>query len=281
MGTVLAAGWRLFLAGLPGVFPWVLAAELLELLPFAGSGGSILDTDLGNFAQPTYLWHALLIGVAQAFFYCIAVLGLARLTGTAPQGNFLWNALRTTHSMLIGYLAYELMVLFGLGLTLLVFILALMALGLTPAFVLCIVPLAPTAAASTALALFAYPAVLERRGPFAALNESSRLARSSWAKVSLVITVPALALMLVWFVDNGAELMKSLAYIQDVMQRAQEGGSGDESQLLGVLQAMPTATPPGIAFRSMGAVLGALAWWYTLAVCYAQYRDLKQADVRS
>lgn len=278
VGGVLAAGGKLFLAGLPTAFPWVLAAELLVLLPFAGPGGSILDTDLANFVQPTYLSHTLLIGAVQAFLYCIAILYLARLTGAAPQGTPLWGALRNTFSLFIGYLLYELIVLFGLGLTMLVFVLALMVLGLTPAFVLCIVPLAPTAAASTALALFAYPAVLERRGPFAALNESSRLARSAWARVSLVITVPALAILLVWCVDNGGELMKALAYIQDVMQRAQGAGSADELQALGTLQGMPPPSQAGLAFRLMGAVLGALAWWYTLAVCYAQYRALKLAD---
>ena len=277
IGEVLGAAWRLFLAGMATVFPWILAAELLELLPVAGSGGSILDTDLGNFVQPGYLWHTLLVGVAQAFLYCIAILNLAKLAAEAPQGNPVWVALRGTPSLFIGYLLYELIVIFGLGLTVLVFVLALMALGLTPALVLCIVPLAPTAAASTALALFAYPAVLEQRGPFAALNESSRLARTAWGRVSLVMTIPALALLLVWFVDNGAQMTKDLGYIQNVMQHAQEAGSADELQALGALQGMPPSHPGGFAFRLLGTVLGALAWWYTVTVCYTQYRDLKQS----
>lgn len=278
IGEVLGAGWRLFVAGLPAVFPWILAAELLPLLPFAPASGSLLDTDLSTFMQPGYLGRSLLVGACQAFLYSVAVLRMAELAGRPPGGRNTWHALRATPAVLIGYLIYELVVIFGLGVTLVVFLLAFMSVGLAPAWVLSIVPLAPTAAASTALALFIYPAVLERRGPLAALNESSRLARTAWARVSLVITVPALALLAVWLVDDGPHLLEALQSGRDALQKMEAAGSTDALQAMGAMGATPALSQSSTASRIVGAILGGIAWWYTLAVCFAQYRDLKAAS---
>src|SRR5579872_5098966 len=186
---VLAAGGRLFAAGLTTVFPWVLAAELTVLLPFAGKAGNLLDTDIGQILQVDSLVRGLCIGLVQAVLYSMAVLRLTELVGGPIQGNAIWGALRAAPAVFIGYLAYEIVLIAGISLTLLVFMLGVFTLGLWPAFVICIIPLAPTAAISTALALFVFPAVLERRGPFAALGESARLAKSSWARVTLVVSV--------------------------------------------------------------------------------------------
>ncbi|HEU5399202.1 MAG TPA: hypothetical protein VFV77_07955 [Gammaproteobacteria bacterium] len=281
IGEVLGAGWKLFLAGLPSVFPWILVAELLQTLPLARSPGSLLDTDLSAFMQPSYLWRTLLVGTCQAFLYSVAVLRMAELAGMPASGRRLWPALRAMPSVLIGYLIYELVVIFGLGMTLVVFLMAFMIAGLMPAWVLSIVPLAPTAAASTALALFIYPAVLERRGPLESLSESSRLARTAWARVSLVITVPALALLAVWFVDNGPHLIETLQYVRGVLQKAEEEGSPDALQAISAMRGKPVLGQNGIAFQIVGAILGGIAWWYTLAVCFAQYRDLKTASLEA
>src|SRR5579872_3604224 len=81
---VLAAGGRLFAAGLTTVFPWVLAAELTVLLPFAGKAGNLLDTDIGQILQVDSLVRGLCIGLVQAVLYSMAVLRLTEL-GAAPS----------------------------------------------------------------------------------------------------------------------------------------------------------------------------------------------------
>lgn len=272
---VLAEGWALFTAGLSTVFPWVLAAELLQELPFANPPGSILTTDLDLYAQPGYLLRALVLGALQALFYGIAILKLAGVTGSGVG----LTSLRATPSVFIGYLCYEVAVGFGLLFTFAFFMLGMFIIGPLGGLVLCILPLAPTAAASTALALFIFPAVLEKKGPFASLGESSRLAKRSWVKVSLVISVPALALLAASVLTDLTSIRHSLSMGLDLWSRAQDSGVSMEQadSLLAGLKAESTAARYE-SWQLIGTVLGAFAWWYTLAVCYAQYRDLKTGE---
>lgn len=277
---VLAAGWRLFLAGLSTAFPWVLAAELIQELPFANPPGNIFDTDLSLFLQPAYLGRAVLFGAAQALFYGIAVIRLAELTGSTPKGRIaIWDALRAVPAVLVAYVCYELIVAVGLLFTIAFLMFGLFVIGLLGGLVLCIIPLAPTAAVSTALALFIFPAVLERRNPFAALGESSRLAKGAWVKVSLVISVPALLLLAAAVVTDFQSLSHSVSTGLDMLRRTQEEGLSmqDADSLMGEFKAAPEAGRYG-SWQLIGTALGAFCWWYTLAVCYAQYRDLKQGS---
>src|SRR5215475_7068793 len=85
--AVLTEGGRLFLAGLPRIFPWILAAELIPLLPFANPPSGMFTTDLSLFADPGYLARAVLMGALQAFFYALAVLKLVSLEGKQPPGS--------------------------------------------------------------------------------------------------------------------------------------------------------------------------------------------------
>jgi len=273
--VVLAEGWALCIAGLPTIFPWVLAAELLQELPFANPAGSILTTDLSLYAQPGYMARALLLGALQALLYGIAILRLAGTQGRAAW----WASLRATPSVFVGYLCYEVIVGFGLLFTFAFFMLGIFIIGPLGGLVLCILPLAPTAAASTALALFAFPAVLERKGPFAALGESSRLAKRSWVKVSLVISVPALALLAASVITDLTNIRHSLSMGLDIWSRAQESGVSMEQadSILAGFKAAPAASRYEV-WQVIGTVFGAFAWWYTLAVCYAQYRDLKAGE---
>lgn len=277
---VLAAGWQLFTAGLVSVFPWVLAAELLQLLPFGNTGG-ILDTDLAQFFNPVFLCKALVFGGLQAFLYAVAVIRLARLAGNPSTGP-LWPALRATPAVLIGYIIYTVILMLGLGLGMLFFTGGLVFLGPLPALLVALIPLVPTAAASTALAFFIYPAVLERRGPIQALNDSSRLARSSWARASLIVSVPALALLVAWLVGNGAELSRSLNATLQQVSNLPADISTDQVQSLLSGAASQGASQADWGWKVLAAVSGAFAWWYTLAVCYAEYRDLKsRSETRS
>src|SRR5690242_7576689 len=155
---VLGEGWASFVSGLSTVFPWVLAAELLQQLPLANPPGSILTTDLDLYAQPGYLARALLFGVLQALLYGIAVLRLAGAGDGAWKGS-----LRATPSVLVAYLCYEVIVVIGLLFTFAFYMLGMFIAGPLVGVVLCILPLAPTAAASTAFALFIFPALLEKR----------------------------------------------------------------------------------------------------------------------
>src|SRR5579859_6942092 len=271
---VLAAGGRLFAAGLADVFPWVLAAELVQLLP--GMPGSLLDTDLAQFLNPIFLAKALLFGGAQALLYAVAVMRLTHLAGN-PVSPVAWPALRATPSVLIGYIVYTIVLMLGLGLSSLLFALGLLFIGPLGGLVLSLVALGPTAAASTALAFFIYPAVIERRGPFASLSESSRLARGGWVRASLVVSVPAVALLVAWLAGNGVELSRNLAATFSQLQDIQVDISVD--QLQGMLSgATAHAATMDWSWKILGALAGAFAWWYTLAVCYAEYRALKERD---
>ena len=274
---VLAASWALFIAGLSSVFPWVLAAELVQLLPFANPPSGIFDTDLSLFAQPGYLVRALFFGGAQALFYGVAVLRMKMLVeGAAREDRVTWRALRAAPAVLVAYICYETIVIIGLLLTFAMFMLGCFIIGPLAGFVLCILPLAPTAAASTALALFIFPAVLEGRGPFAALGESSRLAKTSWGRVSLVISVPALALLAASVLADFTSLSHSVSSGLELLRHSQEEGISME-QADGLLAGLKAAPGAGrySSWQLMSTLLGAFAWWYTLAVCYAQYRDLK------
>jgi hypothetical protein len=273
---ILVEGAALFTAGLGTVFPWVLAAELLALLPFAPTG-SIFDTDLSLLGDPGYLGRSLLLGILQTLLYVVAIRKLQELAGDATSGDGgLWSALRAVPALVVGYLCYELIVVIGLLFTFAFFMLGAFIIGPLAGLVLCVLPLAPTAGASTALALFAFPVVLERRGPFAALGESSRLAKTAWAKVSLVISVPAVALLVAFLVTDMTSLSHSISMGLEALRRSQDGGLSME-QIEGLFgTGGGAATPAGYgAWRIGGTLLSGFAWWYTLAVCYAQYRDLK------
>jgi hypothetical protein len=219
----------------------------------------------------------LLLGVMQALLYVIAIQRLPALAGDASASDTgLWPALRATPAVMIGYVCYELIVIVGLLFTFAFFMLGAFIIGPLAGLVLCVLPLAPTAGASTALALFVFPAVLEKRGPFASLSESSGLAKRSWAKVSLVISVPAVALLVALVMTDMTAISHSVSTGLEALRRSQDGGMSME-QLEGLF-----ATPQGAAmaagydaWRLVGTLLSGFAWWYTLAVCYVLYRDLK------
>jgi hypothetical protein len=179
----------------------------------------------------------------------------------------------------IGYLCYEAIVLIGLLFTFAFFMIGAFIIGPLAGMVLCVLPLAPTAAASTALALFVFPVVLEGRGPFAALGESSRLAKTAWVKVSLVISMPAVVLLAAAMVTDMTAIMHGVSSGLDVLRRAEDGGiSMDQTNNLFSGFKAPVSNGAYDGWRIAGTLLSGIAWWYTLAVCYAQYRDLKTSE---
>lgn len=273
--AVLATGWRLSITGLPTVFPWVLAAEIIGALPVAGAGGGLLSTDLGRLAQPAYLGWTLCSIFMQSLFYAYALLRLARLDGvtvTAP----LRAASSAAPGLLIGYLVYELLVVCGLGVALIFFLLVMLLFGLVPALIVALVPLAATAWISTALAFFAYPAVLDQSGPFVALGHSLRLAKSSWAHAALVVSVPAIGLLLVAVLQDAPSVWHGThAVLSSISQLSSQPTAMQLQELLSRSSAGPAADRHPL-WRAFTVLLSALAWWYALAACYAEYRMLKR-----
>lgn len=259
MKEVLGQGWRYFIAGFKTAFPWVLAAELLPALA-------------GLFVSDNLLL-TILLGLAQAFLYGMAVCALARLGGM-PQASPVRTSYRAIPAVFIGYLLYELIIGAGLVISLSVFVIIFLSAGELPALIACIVPLAPTAAVSTALAFFAYPAVLEKGGPFTALGESWRRAMGGWMQATAVVSVPALVLAGVWLGENGAATVSGVE--QALQQISTLSTDLSTEQLQALLSASESTAPErsGVLHLAWSAV-GAIAWWYTLATCYAQYQSLK------
>jgi len=93
-----------------------------------------------------------------------------------------------------------------------------------------------------------------------------------------VISVPAVALLAATVVTDYPSLSHAISQGSDLLRQAQESGvsTQDLNGLLANFDAQPTASRYG-SWQLIGTVLGAFAWWYTLAVCYAQYRDLKRS----
>ncbi|HET7650201.1 MAG TPA: hypothetical protein VFL15_05825 [Gammaproteobacteria bacterium] len=278
VGHVLVVGWRLFVAGLVQVFPLVLVAEIIAALPVAGAGGGLFSTDLDRLVQPGYLAWTLLSVVLQTVLYASAVLRLARLENNSTKVS--WRAAAgAIPGLLIGYVVYDVLVVCGLGISLLLFVLVALLFGIIPALIVALIPLAATAWLSTALAFFAYPAVLEQAGPFAALGRSLRLARSNWAHAALVVSVPAVGLLAVAALQDTMPVLHSVHAVMNALSQLSSQPTADQLQNL---LANPATTSPAGAhplWQMTTAVLSALAWWYALAVCYAEFMLLKQSAV--
>jgi hypothetical protein len=268
---VLAEGRRIFLGGLATAFPWILAGELLAVIPGFNNSNGLLDTDIAQLVDPLFLLRMAAFGILQAFLYGMAILRLPPLAGDASDRRW-HHALRAAPSMFVAYIAYELLVGAGLVISLLFFVLGDWFLGLGGALLLSLLLLVPTAVASTAFALFAYPAVLEGRRPFAALDDSRRLVMRHWGRASVVISVPALGLLALWLAQNAESLFKTLP--ESLSQLSNMSAEASSAELQSLLAGSQSHAAPGLMLQLVLAVAAALVWWYTLAVCYAEYREL-------
>jgi hypothetical protein len=270
--ATLAQGWRLFTAGLVPAFPWVLTAELLALLRPAGISNNLLNADLSQLFKPAHLGLALFFGCLQALLYTFAIIQLSSLTN-ANNVKLVPATIRSVVGLLLGYLIYEALVVIGLGIALVFFLSAALMIGVTAGVLITIIPLAPTAYVSTALALFAYPVVLEKKGPLAALSRSMQLTRSNWGRAALIISIPALVLLAV----SAAEELPFFEALKTALQHVTSVSSGlDAAQLQNLFASqkfMQAATWP-LGWRILFSVLRAFGWWYALALCYAEYREL-------
>ncbi|HET7921958.1 MAG TPA: hypothetical protein VFM15_04305 [Gammaproteobacteria bacterium] len=267
VGDVLAEAGRAFRTGIFTVFPWILAAEILAALPVAGGG--VFNTDLSVLGRPLALGGLLVSALVQTWLYAMAIQRLTNNGRAAARA-----ALRAIPALLIAYLIYEVLVLLGLGIALILFLPTVLLFGVVAGVIVTLIPLAPTAWLSTALAFFAFPAVLERRGPLAALDRSFRLARTRWAHAALVVSVPAGVLLLVAIAQDALPVWHAVQTAQHLM--AQLPSQPDLAQMQALLDRVTTQPAPAAhpLWRALCVLLSALAWWYTLAVCHAEYTAL-------
>ncbi|MGH8369459.1 MAG: hypothetical protein ACRESC_00625, partial [Gammaproteobacteria bacterium] len=276
VSEVLAEGLRLTVAGSFTVFPYVLAAEIIGSLPIAGAGGGLLDTDLGRLMQPAYLGWILCSVFVQTLLYIYAVLRLERLD-TASAATSLSVVVRGIPSVLIAYLAYELLVICGLGIAVILLLLVALLFGIIPGVVATLIPLVPTVWISTALAFFVYPAVLERRGPWVSLGRSLQLARSNWGQAALVVSVPAVGLLCAAALQDIVPVMHGLHTVMgSITQHSSQPSAGQLQDMLSNLDAHQAAHRYPL-WQAFTVLLSAFAWWYALAVCYAEYKALKRS----
>lgn len=269
VGGVLSAGGRLFARNLWRICPWILAAEIIGALPIAGAGGGLLNTDLGRLAQSDYLLWLLFSICAQTLLYALAVLKLAK-----TETGLLRAAIRSMPALFIGYFIYELLVIVGVGIALLLMLVFALLLGILPGVLVALIPLAPTAWISTALAFFAYPAVLERRGPLDSLDRSLRIAKSHWVHAAAVVSVPAIVLLAVVVLQDAMPVVNTWHAIRHITTQVSSQTSAAQLQdLMANLDAKQQAMSHPW-WQAFTILLSALAWWYALAVCYVEYRTL-------
>lgn len=273
IGTTLAVGWRLFVTGLKRAFPWVLVAELLPLLIPTSLPAHVMSADFSQLADLnlTRFGWVLLIGCAQALFYGIAIIKLSSLVH--PKESIPAHiAVTRIPALFIANVIYNFFIYVGGGIALVLFLLTALSIGILPGVLITLIPLAPTAYLSTLFALFAYPAVLERKGPFAALNRSSQLTSSNWVRAALIISVPAIVLLVIAVGGDALFIEGLLAAVHQAENLTSDGNIAQLQHLL--LNTKGTGAVEPFWWDPLFSILGAFGWWYALAVCYAEYLEL-------
>ncbi len=101
-----------------------------------------------------------------------------------------------------------------------------------------------------------------------------------------MVSVPALVLLCLWFAENVSTMLKIYHIVMDMalnqLSSMDADVSADQIQVLLSGATGQAASQGAWGWRLLGAVSGAFAWWYTLAVCYAEYRDLRsRAEART
>lgn len=229
----LADSWHLFCRCLPVLFWPLWAANFADVVPGVGAQGGLLSGGLGRGD----LLLMLVSWCVQSVLYGYSV---ARLDGCASGASAAtvraWSrALHAAPAILIGDLVYNIAAWVGL----LVFVVPGIIFG-------------------TTLVFFAYAAVLDRKNIFEALGYSHALAWPEWWRTSVVISVPAIALLVYGVIMAWPTIM-------------------DAAHTLAAGQLPAAASMAGPKWYDLGLMplLGAVVWAYVLSVLYVQYRALK------
>lgn len=229
----LADSWGLFRRCLPVLFLPLWAANFADAVPGVWAGGGLLAGGIsrGDFLLMLVSW------CVQSVLYGYSI---ARLDGCASGASATsvraWpRALHAAPAMLICDLLYNIAAWGGL----LVFVVPGIILG-------------------TTLVFFAYAAVIDRKNVFEALGYSHALAWPGWWRTSVVISVPAIALLVYAVIMAWPTIMDAVRTL----------AAGE----------LPTAASmAGPKWYDLGLMplLGAVVWAYVLVVLYVQYRVLK------
>lgn len=226
------AGWRLFLKSLPVIFLPVWCACLVDAVPGVFGGGGLLNFSITR----STLLITVICWLAESVLYGAAIARLDACSTGTPRSTaeVLRTSMRAALAVLIGDLLYNIVTWVG--------------------FFLLIVP---GVILGTTLAFFAYAAVLDRKHLLDVLGYSHQLAWPQWWRSSVVLSAPAIALL----------IYDVIAGWPDIMSAVNQLGSGS----------LTAASAPADWWYNLGLMplLGALVWCYVLAACYVQYRILK------
>ena len=236
IGPTLHAGWRLFLQSLSALFLPLWVACIVDAVPGVYAGGGLFTG--GISWKSTVI--TLVAWLVEGFLYAYAI---AKLDSWVQHTNVASASLRRTAkravpAVIIGDLIYNIA---GWG-GLLLFVVPGIILG-------------------TTLAFFAYAAVLDRKNILDALAYSHALAWPEWWRTSLVISVPAIVLLIY-------DVIAGWPYIMNAAQLLAAGQ----------IPSTATLTHPWYDLGLM-PLLGGIVWSYVLAVLYVQYRGLQQRAV--
>lgn len=229
----LADGWRLFYRSLP-VLLWPLwAANLADAVPGAWAEGGLLSEGFsrGDLLLTLVSWcvQSVLYG------YSIARLDARAAGEPAAAGQFWSRALRAAPAVLIGDLVYNIAAWGGL----LVFVVPGIIFG-------------------TTLVFFAYAAVIDRKNVFEALSYSHALAWPEWWRTSVVLSAPAIALLVYGVIMAWPAIVNAA-----------------HALAAGELPAAASMLNPKWYDLGLMPLLGVVVWAYVLSVLYVQYGVLK------
>ncbi|MGH8279960.1 MAG: hypothetical protein ACRETQ_10425 [Gammaproteobacteria bacterium] len=233
MADALVGGWHLFRRCLPQLFLPLWLANFVDAAPSVVGGGSVFTGAITGrgilLTLAAWLVESLLFG------YTIARLD-AVARNTRLPASLAWRvAFRATPAVLVGDLVYNIVAWGGL------------LLFLVPGIIF-----------GTTLVFFAYAAVIDRKNLIEALGYSHALAWPAWWRTSVVISVPAIVL-LIYSVISGWPAITSVLHAVAAGELPSIGSLSHRGYDLGLM-------PP----------LGALAWSYVLCVLYVQYDALKR-----
>jgi hypothetical protein len=233
INAALVEGWRLFLRSLPAIFFPVWLACVVDAIPGIYGGGGVLTGSIDHRA----IIITIICWLVESALFGAAISRLDQFVRgvAADYRRALAAGAHATIAILIGDLLYNIVAWIGL----LLFIVPGLILG-------------------TTLAFFAYAAVLDRKNVVDILGYSHALAWPHWGRSSVVLSAPAIVLM----------IYDVIAGWPDIMNAVQQLASGNLSP----------ASVPSNSWYDLGLmpVVGGFVWCYVLAACYVQYRNLKQ-----
>ena len=227
----LSRGLFLFRECLPVVFLPLWAANVVDAVPGILAGGGLLTGAINRrdvlITIVTWCVDSLLYG------YAIARLD-ARARNVPLAIRQAWHiAMRAAPAILIGDLVYNVAAWGGL----LLFVVPGIILG-------------------TTLAFFAFAAVVDHKNVFDALAYSHALTWPDWWRTSVVLSVPAIVLLVYSVIMSWPVIMGAV-----------------HALAAGQLSIVSVSNP----WYDLGLMplLGSIIWAYVLAVLYAQYDALK------